>query len=137
MFLQREDDLPSPKHADSNKARGFLECKKKKKIKTHSNQPLWGLGTLPVQVDKCLQDLGNRLQTYWIEGSGEESTSPGTGFTPAGRGRTGGGERSTRQKNVPSCYTGFSGTERRGTPPLSQCCGLLFIGRDGTLFVLD
>jgi hypothetical protein len=77
MFLKREDDPPSPKHADSNKARGFLECKKKSMIKTYSNQPLWELGTLPLQDGQMpKQDLGNRLQTYWIEGRGEESISP-------------------------------------------------------------
>jgi len=51
--------------------------KTKSTIKTHSNQPLWELGTLPLQDGQMpKQDLGNRLQTYWIEGRGEERKAP-------------------------------------------------------------
>jgi len=84
MFLMREEDPRSPKHTDSNKARGFLECTKKK----YDQNPTTitrcrRLGTVPLQDGQMpKQDLGTRVQTYWIEGRGEESTSPGTGFTP-------------------------------------------------------
>ena len=73
--------------------------KTKGTIKTHSNQPLWELGTLPLQDGQMpKQDLGNSLQTYWIEGRGEESISPFFFWGEARR--QDGGERGGRSINT-------------------------------------
>jgi hypothetical protein len=83
------------------------------------------------------QDLGNRLQTYWIEGRGEESISPFFFFWGEAR-RQDGGERggrsinTTKKRSLMLYRVSWDGAER-DTLPLSLCCGLLFIGQDGTV----